>query len=249
MKEYQLVKLSRNQFLFKLIELKVLMAQNSNSSGWIEEGRKIGLDLSSLEQDKSKIFEKIESLGLPHYQYFFVKPEEFDSERTKKLLQNPSYFCRLIPHQERAPRPYKSNVKSMEELKEFCEGYDRSQYSIMLVKVGNVTHTGAIIATDDTPCVPGKAVIELVEGTGEDLFHGRKTPITAMIGAPPNFSRIIRYDTSNPSEEEKRLIFRAIKLVGGPAHPFPGYFEFDVCDRRRIVFRNYQDPKSAYARI
>ena len=122
----------------------------------------------------------------------------------------------------------------------------------MLVERGNVTHAGSIIAKDDDVGIPGKCIVELVEGTGEDLFHALKTPVTATVDFPKiNWFRAIRYSGSKiqPTEEEERLIWRAIRMVGGLKHPFPGYYEFDVYDRTRIVFRRYQDSKSEYAKL
>jgi hypothetical protein len=51
-------------------------------------------------------------------------------------------------------------------------------------------------------------------------------------------------NTSEPAKEERRLILQALRYIGGPQHPFPGYYEFDVLGKEQIMFRNYQHPGS-----
>ncbi len=89
-----------------------------------------------------------------------------------------------IASKKRGVRPYKLNVASSEELIEFCSQYNLSEYEIMLVERGNVTHAGAIIARDEGAGIPGKCIVELLEGSREDLSHGHKTPISAVVGIP-----------------------------------------------------------------
>lgn len=226
------------------------MARKANTSVWIEEADKVGLDLNFLRQDKEGMFEKLDSLGLPRPATYIIPTSQIDSPRTRKILERTNCFCRLIP-KHGGRRPYKPNIASIKGLKWFCKPHDLSQYEIQLVEKGNITHTGSIIAEDESIGIPGKSIMEIVEGTGEDLFHGLKTPNLATIDFPGiNWFRAIRYDSNqDPTQEERKIIWQAVKMIGGPKHPFPGYYEFNVYDRTRIVFRNYQPPSSAYAKL
>ncbi|MCH7568351.1 MAG: hypothetical protein IIA87_02925 [Nanoarchaeota archaeon] len=224
--------------------------KNQNSSVWLAEATKAGLNLDFLRRDETKMFEVLDGIGVPRTRVYFPTRSQVKSLRTKRIFNEHSCFCRLVPKDRNLRRPYNVNITSPEELREFCSKYDLSQYSVMLVEKGNVTHSGSIIARDDSPGNPGKCIIELVEGTGEDLLHGLKTPVTVAIEIPGlNWFRTMRYLNNEPTSTEKRLIRDAIKLVGGVRHPFPGYYEFDAYDETRIMFRKYQNPSTAYANI
>jgi len=224
--------------------------KNQNSSAWIAEAEKAGINLSFLERDETRMYEVLDDLGVPRTQVYFPTHEEVESLRTRKIFKQHNCFCRLVPKNKDLERPYRINLTSPEELLEFCSEYDSSQYSVMLVEKGNVTHSGSIVARDDSPGNPGKCVVELVQGTGEDLFHGSKTPVTLLIETPRlNWFRTMRYLDKEPTRTERKLIEKAIGLIGGVKHPFPGYYEFDAYDGTRIMFRKYQNPSTAYAKI
>lgn len=217
---------------------------NQNASAWMAAGEKKGIDVSYLHQDKTKIFDFLEQLGLPRPASHLVEGIYAQWPIIDDLFKLfPSYFCRLIPKE--GERQYKPLVRSAQEFREFCSPHNMKKYIINLVEKGNVTHTGSIIAADETPSDIRKCIVEVVEGDGPDLFHGHMTPVHAEV----NFNRAICYDGKIPTEEESGLVFTALRLVGGPRHPFPGYYEFEVWDRKDIIFRNYQGPGTAYSNI
>jgi hypothetical protein len=117
-----------------------------------------------------------------------------------------------------------------------------NQYTAMLVEK-SLTHTGSIIATEHQN-TPVSCVIELVEGDGPDLFHGKITPVHAEF----EWTRTLHYSPLvPPTDYERSIISAALKMIGGPEHPLPGYYEFEAHPKRGIVFRNYQGPGTIYA--
>ncbi len=226
---------------------------NRNASVWIKKAKKAGLDVDFLHQDKGEIYRMMTELNLPMTPVHILNPSELDLEKLERIFKRSWCFSRLIPR-DGGIRPYKFPVKSVKEFLGFIEKYDLAGYSsVHLVEKGDgkLTHTGCIIARDESPGIPGRCLVELVEGNGEDLFHGLKTPIRADIDCPGiNWFRTIKYNREVPaSEEERKIVLLALKFIGGPKHPFPGYWEFDVMDRKKIMFRNYQDQETAYAKI
>ncbi len=165
----------------------------------------------------------------------------------RSVFYGHGYFCRLIP-KGGAHRPFALKISSYEELRRFCSLYEICDYdTIQLVsEPGTVTHTGAIIAMDEGMGVQGHCIVELVEGNGPDLFHGHKTPVRAEVG----FDRCIKYDNSTIKTlpKDREIIYGALKYIGWPKHPIAGYYEFMVIDWK-ILFRNYQNPSSAYGII
>ena len=211
-----------------------------NSSAWMKLARSKNLDVSFLLQDKSKVLEFFQKQGMPYHPYIFFKNPS--STRVKKMFNGLPCFCRLIPKDSSNLRPARLNILTQQKLEEFCSPYDLSQYKPMLVQHGNITHSGGIIVDS----ISDGTVTELVNGTGPDLFHGKKTPFNARNGFIN--TRTLKHLTNTPSLERK-LMYLAMKHIGGPNNPFPGYYEFDVLDNIWIKFRNYQPPDTAYAKL
>ena len=225
------------------------MGKNENATIWIESAKESGIDLSWMYETKEGLDEKLESLGLPHPKTHIISGDKIDSPEIEDMFATTSFFCRLVP-KDGGIRPYRLKLTTAEEFRKFVSEYDLTKYKVHFVEKGDLTHTGAIIATEEAFGVPGRCVIELVEGDGPTLFHGKETPISAQIEFPSPGPRVIRYhDWQNPTEQERYLIWRALQLIGGPSHPFPGYYEFDVVGGHRILFRNYQGPRSGYAKL
>jgi len=220
-----------------------------NSSNWISEGSLAGIDLSFLYQDKSKIYEVLEVLGLPTVERYSFRVDDLDLNSLKELFEeDKTYFCRLVPRGKDTIRPYKLNMESWDELWFFLASYNLRDYrELHLVKKEEILYTGSIIARKGKEGVElDRCVVELVEGEGPELFHGLRRPIHAEVRE----TGTIGYrDREESFEKERRIIYRALKMIGGPKHPFPGYYEFEVGLENIILFRNYQAPESTYAAI
>nr|VFK30188.1 MAG: hypothetical protein BECKMB1821I_GA0114274_10147 [Candidatus Kentron sp. MB]VFK75126.1 MAG: hypothetical protein BECKMB1821H_GA0114242_10167 [Candidatus Kentron sp. MB] len=216
-----------------------------NATDIIEAGKRHGIyDLQFLLQDKLEIYSALDRLGLPRAASYYFSESDLVSSWILELFDRSAFFCRLIP-KGGGIRPYREKISSIEELKEFCAEYDLAKYTGNLVETNTVTHTGAIIATDDSMDRPGQCVVEFLEGTGPDLFHGHKTPTHVRV---ERFSRVLQFP-NGINKKEKRLIMRALRLIGGPENPFPGYYEFEIWKGDEIMYRNYQAPSSMYAKL
>lgn len=219
---------------------------NNNMSEWIAEAKKHDIDLSGLYQDKKAIYETLEKMQLPHGKVYSIKTEEVNSEKIKELFQKSEYFCRLIPKNKNMIRPYKLKIGSAKEFREFCSQYNLTKYTIQLVEKREVSYFGVIIATNDEKNKPRVCIIELVEGDGPDLTHGEKIPITAKINKNKELEWI---SDKKPTEEERKIIERAVEYIGGAEKPFSGYYEFTVWGKEKIIFQNYQGPETPYCNI
>jgi hypothetical protein len=208
---------------------------NNNSSHWITEAKKHGIDLSRLHQDKAIIPEKLKELNLPRAEVHLF---EEDTNEIDQLFKNKSFFCRLIPKNGNV-RPYKLFSSTAEELRDFLKKHDLKKYTIMLTEKRPVTHSGVIIAKDN------QIVIELVEGDAPNMTHGHKTPYNMQI----NKQRELKTHPELIPQNIKDFMHKALALIGGPKNPHKGYFEFDVWENTTIIFRNYQSPESAYATL
>lgn len=207
-----------------------------NMSSWITEAKKQGIDISLLHQDKEKIYENLKRLNLPHPNSHIIAASQIQSKEVNDLFQKSAYFCRLIPKDKNAIRPYHLKIKTPEEFLHFCAQYKLSEYKIQLVEKGNITHSGVIVMKKQ------RGIIELVKGDGPDITHGHKIPITANITE--------EIDYKNKAEErEKDIIKEALLMIGWQKNLIEGYFEFEVWNNRKILFRNYQPPESAWANI
>lgn len=216
-----------------------------NASHWMKAGRQNAIALDFMYQDKSTMHTMLNQLGLPCPSYYVFKGLEMRAEAAAHLFQfGKSFFCRLVPTSLVQERPYCLRLTSQTELQEFLFSYHLDDYREMqLVEKPEIMYSGSIVAQDEALGIPGKCVVELVQGDGSDLFHGKKTPITTFI----EFG-LLR--TASPTTFlERTLIHHALNLVGGAKHPFPGYFEFEVWGGNEIKFRNYQSPTSAYAQL
>ena len=218
---------------------------SQNASDWMNVGRKKGILLDFMYQDKSMMYTMLQELGLPYPPFHIFKGSEMRMDAAASLFQSgKSFFCRLVPRNPAQERPYCLRLTSQTELEEFLLPYHLDEYKEMqLVEKPEVFYTGSIIAQDQAPGIPGKCVVELVPGDGPNLFHGKRIPLTAFIEfglltiAPGTISL------------ERTLIYQALNLVGGLKHPFPGYYEFEVWKENEIKFRNYQSPTTAYAQL
>ncbi len=220
------------------------MEVSGNSARWIGLAKTKGLDLQWLDEDKTAIYPALQALGLPFPAVYYIAAHEVTSSTVDALFATSDYFCRLIPR-ERGERPFRVRLRSAQEFREFCGGYDLSKYIINVVQRGDITHTGSIVARDEASCVPGRCIVEVVEGEGPDLFHGHKTPATAEL----DDLRIVRYGCKQPTDDERAIVYSALRWIGGPSHPFPGYYEFEVWSGSAIKFRNYQNQDSPYASL
>ena len=90
-----------------------------NTSIWIKEAERKGLDLSFLHREELKPFSATDELGLPRPEFYIISAKEIDSPKTRKIFNRTNCFCRLIPKQG-GLRPYRLNLKSVEELEDFC---------------------------------------------------------------------------------------------------------------------------------
>lgn len=216
---------------------------NNNSAHWIREGKRQGVDVQFLFQDKTKLFERLEHLGLPTPRRHLFTPASLSPERIAPLFQGDRYFCRLVPFHADQERPYHLGISTAEEFWNFAGEYDLSSFrEIQLIEKGYTQYTGAIVAGNTS------LVVELVEGDGPKLFHGKETPVHATV----DLDGIMHYSILRfPSSHERQIIFQAIKLVGGPKNPFPGYYEFEYMGqpKERLIFRNYQSPASTYGKL
>lgn len=201
-----------------------------NMSDVIRLGREKGLDLGDYWHDKIEMHREVERLCLPGMQTVVA----FHSDEVPpSTFQGKSYFCRLIPPKQEMRRPYKERIDSTKELQEFYAGHEG--HTIHLVEKGNVTHTGGIILPMETT-----GVIEIVRGSGEDLFHGKVTPMSAHLNwmGRPLFGE-------GWSKHEKALANESLRLI----KRHPGYYEFEVWEEDDIRFRNYQPPSSKWCMI
>jgi hypothetical protein len=223
--------------------------EQKNSAEWIIAGERESIDLTFLYQDKSAITQSLERLGLPHPQRYEFSPSHLDIGKISILFENGRrYFCRLVPHNPRKARPYRMAICSTAELTDFLEGNDLTAYrELHLGEKGIVIYTGGIIASDLQLGVPGSLVVELVAGDGPVLFHGSGNPLQAR----RNSSGVLQYHRPPSFPIEQNIIAEALQLIGGVSHPFPGYYEFEVWERNhnKVLFRNYQPPNSAYAKL
>lgn len=193
----------------------------------IRLARKKGLDLEAYWQDKIEAHEALERLGLPRMQTRIAsRTDEVDP----RVFHNTTYFCRLIPPEKGMRRPYKNRVRSIKELQEFYSGHEG--HTIHLMEKGEITHTGGIILPSQAP-----GVVEIARGSGEELFHGKVTPMNAQLNwkGRPVFRE-------GWEECERALAIESLRLVRGR----PGYYEFEVCEEEDIRFRNYQPPGSKW---
>ncbi|MBI4163369.1 MAG: hypothetical protein HY512_00785 [Candidatus Aenigmarchaeota archaeon] len=238
---------------------------NENSSGWIAAGRKRALDLSWLHQDKEKIYDGLDRLALPRpktyiFEGVYISSVYVDELFERSKLRGAGFFVRLVPKNSEENRPYREKIFTAEGLRVFCSGYDIKSYRVNLVESGCLTHTGAIVATDASPGVPGRCAIEIAKCAGHEFFHGKIIPTHAEISMGP---RTVKFSEKSlpifqnqekeekfleEKEKEERLALRALRMIGGPKHPFPGYYEFSVWDDR-IFFRNYQPQDSVYGSL
>ncbi|MDP2750080.1 MAG: hypothetical protein Q8O89_04580 [Nanoarchaeota archaeon] len=234
------------------IKETTIMVQNI--SRWIVEGKKSGIDLSSLGQDKMGMHQTLAELGLPRPQVHIIKKEILDSKTSKtidSIFEESDFFCRLIPKDKSKIRPYRLRLKSKKDFINFVSKYELDNYIIQLVERDDVTHTGAIIVQKEIyekkSDITGRCIAELVKGDGPNLFHGYKTPVHAEL----DFTRAIKYSREGAFADDlsRQLIYQALKHIGGPKNPFPGYYEFSVWNKEKIVFRNYQPPESPWAKI
>ena|SRR3989338_3842184 len=207
-----------------------------NMSNWIREAKKLGINLSMLHQDKEKMYEELQQLKLPHPKTYNIAAEQIKSKEVQNLFQKNAYFCRLIPKDKNAIRPYHLKIKTQEEFLHFCMQYELSEYKIQLVEKGNITHSGVIVIKNK------KGIIELVRGDGPDITHGHKIPVTADVKEGI-------YYRNEVDEREKNIIKEALLMIGWQKNFIEGYFEFEVWNNDKILFRNYQPPESAWANI
>ena len=212
-----------------------------NSSDWIIRGVEAGVSLDFLKQNKLEVVKACEMLGLPTPKVYTLNHEEITPKKISKLFNGKNYFCRLVPNDFRKPRLYMLNINTAQEFWEFVSEYDLKDYKIMLKENGNITQSGGIISDEQN----NVCIAELVQGYGASLFHGDITPTTAIC----RFTKKLEFIGVKSSDEEKTLLIKALRHIGWPRHPFPGYYEFDVLDRTQIMFRNYQEPSSAFARL
>lgn len=211
---------------------------NGNSAHWISQGKLTGLDLQFLYQDKTKWFDFLEQLGLPTpLRYAFPQISNINHQ----IFDGKRFFCRLVPQNPADERPYHLSITSKQEFEEFVHPYEQQSFrEVQFIEKGDILYTGAIIAGKE------QCILELVEGDGPQLFHGQATPVHAQMG----LSGVMKYSAVHePTFSERKLLFRAFQLVGGPRHPFPGYYEFEIDHRERLIFRNYQSPESAYGKL
>ena len=214
-----------------------------NSSDWIDAGLVIGVDLSGLYEDKRRMVDMLDRLGLSRHKDYYISEDQINSDFVETLFSHTACFCRLIPRSG-GRRPYRERISSAEEFRAFCSEYNLSNYDIHLVEKPGLEYTGGIIANEFGPGIPMSCAIEIVRGDGHALFHGKEIPIHADV----DFDRVVKYSGHiEPTEEERRIVYRALHMIGGPGHPFPGYYEFDVLAEGEIKFRNYQNPCTPYA--
>ncbi|GEM_PF-3130040 len=238
---------------------------NENSSGWVAKGTERGLDLKWLEQDKENIYNGLERLGLPTPKRYIFDGSDIDSFYVDEVFRGArsskehNFFVRLIPVLG-GDRPYRVCVSSVEQLRDFCSAYDMRRYTVGLSRYGDLTHTGSVIATDIRAGVSGECVVEVASCGGPDFFHGKVTPTHAKISIGPRTVKFSEEDLpKNLKKDElkfaleareirRSLALKALRMIGGPRHPFPGYYEFSVWDDQ-IFFRNYQPPSSVYGSL
>lgn len=215
---------------------------NLNTSHWMIVAKEKGIDLSFLEEDKIGVDKKIQELDLPGQKVFYLTSEEVNTQRAEDLLSQYNFFCRLIPKDKDVQREYHPYLETVEEFRKFCGEFDLSQYIIQLKEKERVIYSGAIIVKGD------RCIVELIEGenSSEELFHSLKTPVHAEVDP---WTKTIRYENGIPKIEMRKIVFNALKLIGGPKHPFPGYYEFQVWAGTKINFYNYHSPDSGYINL
>ena len=218
-----------------------------NVSAWIEEGEKSGIDLARMNEDKHQMRRDVSALGLPAGKSYTFPTSEINSLEIDKLFELSHYFCRLH-HVRKIERPHAKGLKTAEDFRRFCSQYNLSEYiRFDLEEQGDVTHSGRIISMPSNPFLPDVCIVELAKGEdpSDRLSHGKIVPVHAEFD-----DGIIKYTGDTlPETDERRLVFRAVKCIGGLRSLFPGYYEFDVWGGARIVFRNYQHSNSPYGRL
>jgi len=221
---------------------------SGNSSDWIVRGMKKGIDASYMYQDKTNLQEMLETLRLPHPHLFRFDPLKLDLDYISSLFSSAQhYFSRLVPFSADVKRPYHLDLATVDELQDFLSSYSLESFKeLHLVERGEVVYSGVIIAQDEKSCVPGRCLVELVKGDGQDLFHAKKIPIHGEFN---EHRRICFAEIITPTDAEKRILFDALSMVGGREHPFPGYYEFELWGDGRLMFRNYQGPETAYGKL
>lgn len=220
---------------------------NENMPGWDAAAKEHGIDLSCFEQDKILKQKRLIDLGLPVARNLLYQRDELKMDIIDELFSECDWFCRLIP-KHGGDRPWRLRLKSRKEFEEFISQYDLSKYMINLGEKRDVSYTGAIISHDDADGLPDHCIAEIAPVDGHEFFHGKVIPIHAEVGP---YGRVIHYTGLhlNPSVHERSLVRNALRWIGGPRHPLPGYFEFEVWGRWDIRFRNYQPQDTAYARL
>lgn len=232
----------------------------NNSSTWIQEAGKRGIDLQFLVQDKSKIYSRLDSLSLLRPLVHKKKSNGvLDFVNNNQLFEkNKNLFFRFIPA---AGKRISINYSTIGELESLIKNEDISRFSEVHIRendfaiksneiywVGTSLYSGIIII--DPKNISYSGIIEILENFGDDpnklaLFHGHsKVPKNARIG----ITRRIEY-LNNFSDFEKRIAGTAIKNIGGTKNPMPGYFEFEYHNNGFIVFRLYEEPSSSFAKL
>lgn len=203
-------------------------------SAWICKAKECNIDLRNLHQDKEKIWKSLKSRNLPVPKMHMIKANEITSKKVQKIFAKTNCFCRLIPKNKDVIRPYKLRLTSVSEFQKFCSEYNLSEYIIQIVERPNITHSGVIIVKKRF------SVIEVVKGDGPDMTHGLKTPVTAVIRREQ-----IKYPCKRPTAIQKKIINKVKRYV----KERQGYYEFDVTNNKRILFRNYQPKNTPWTNI
>jgi len=203
-------------------------------SEWISKARNCGLDLSNLHQDKERIQKDLKVRKLPTPKAHIIKPDEITSKKVQKIFGKTHCFCRLIPKNTEAIRPYALKLTTTNEFQKFCAQYNLSEYGIQLVEKGDITHSGTAIVKKEA------IIIEIVKGDGPDMTHGLKTPLTTIIK-----NKKIKYLQKKQTILQKNIINRVKNYVKNKQ----GYYEFDVVKNKKILFRNYQPKNTLWTNI
>jgi len=216
--------------------------QSRTTAGWIHQAHEAGLDFSFLEEDKNIISVNLEKLGLPRPRVYFLTPKQVHSGEIDQLFSQMDFFCRLFhTDKTKKERPYRQHLRTAADFRKFCSEYDLSEYGIQILERQETTHAGNIIVKEE------RCIVEIIEGNNAiGLNQGYMTPIHAEIDP---WTRIIHYKNADPSEKIRKLVFNALKYIGGPKNPLPGYYEFDVWVEKGITFRNYQLPDSNFINL
>ena len=203
-------------------------------SEWILKAKNCGIDLSNLHQDKEKMWKDLKSRNLPVPKTYTIKADEITGKRVQKIFQKTNCFCRLIPKNKDAIRPYNLKLTSVDEFQKFCSKYNLSEYTIQLLEKQNITHSGTAIIKKEF------SIIEVVKGDGPNMTHGLKIPITIVIRRGK-----IKYVHKQPTVIQKNIINKVKNYVKNKQ----GYYEFDVQNNKTILFRNYQPKNTPWTNI